>query len=401
MDFSLTAQHEALKKEIRAFIEAELPSSDPPEPHIDPRAGTDEEFEFALEFSKKLSKRGWYTAAWPEEHGGLGFGPIESLILGEELSYHGIGAIDHDAMMIAGLLMQYGTDEQRKKFLPLIANCEIIFGEGYSEPDAGADLASLRTVARRDGDEYVIDGTKIWTGSGPRSDWMFVFVRTDTDAPKHHGISFILLDMTTPGVSVRPLHNLADHVAFGQEFFESVRVPAENLIGEENTGWRQRGAVHGVGIRTPPDNHSKMRRYLERLIDYCKEAPDGHGRLGDDVLVRQKIAKLATEVEVSRTLAWRNVSLETKKQLTVSAGESVGIFNRELNQRLARTAVEILGLYGPLLPDEPRAKLRGWFARAYLFTVASTIYGGTVDIHRYILAHRGLGLPRELSLPRS
>ena len=361
-----------------------------------PESGTDEQWEFARAFSKKLGEKGWYTATWPKEYGGLGFGPIESAVLYEEMSYHGVARADTVGMGVAHHLMQFGTEEQRKRFLPDIAACNVTWGEGYSEPEAGSDLASLRTLARRDGDEYVLDGSKIWQVGGPRLDWMYVFARTDQEAPPRRGLSYVLVDMKSPGVTIVPIPSLTGVVTFGQELFENVRVPAENLLGEEGAGWQTRGSVRSDGmVATGLDSPGKMRRHLERLVAECRQPSDGGGTLFDDPLVRRKLALCATSIEVAHTLLWRNAWLSSRGELTVTEGEASGIFNRETHQRLARTAVEILGLYGQLMPENERwAKLRGWFANSYMYTLASFLYGGSIEIHRNLLAQRGLGLPR-------
>ena len=392
MDFSLTAEQQALRDEVCAFLERELPAQYP-EPQIVAEEETDAHFEFSKQFCKKLAERGWYTAWWPKEHGGLGYGPVETLILDHEFAYHGVALLNAVGMQVAGLLFKHGTDEQRKRFLPGIAGCDVIWGEGYSEPDAGADLASLRTTALRDGDDYVINGTKIWTGAGHRADWMFVFSRTAPDAPKHQGISFVLVEMDQPGIAVRPIENMAGIVNFAQEYFDNARTPVINLVGEENTGWRIRSAASpGWGYT---DNPARMRRHIERFAEFLKDEVWGDRRPGKDAVIRQKVGKLRTDIEVSNVLAWRNASLRERGEMTITAGESTGIYNGELNQRFARTAVEILGLYGPLMPQNERwVKLDGWYGLAYQFTVAATIYGGTKDVHRNVLAHRGLGLPR-------
>ena len=394
MDFSLTPQQEALRKEIDTFLEAELPS-DPPEAQIVSELGTDEEYEFTLAISKKLSERGWYTAAWPKEHGGLGFGPMDTLILSSELASHGVSLANGIGMLIASLLIKFGTEEQRQRFLPDIAACDVIWGEGYSEPDAGSDLASLSTTALRDGDHYVINGTKIWTGAGHRSDWMFVYARTNLDEPKHHSISYVLVDLQNQGATVVPLENMAGQVTFAQEFFEDVRTPVDNVIGEEGTGWQQRRVARDSGVHPGPDSPWKVQRHFEQLVQHCKQPSNGGRRLFDDPFVRQKLARMAIEIELAQTLSWQSAWLTSRNELTAREAEASGVLNRFLNQGAARTAVEILGLYGTLLPENERwVPLRGWFAHAYMFTVASTVYGGTVDIHRNLLAQRGLGLPR-------
>jgi alkylation response protein AidB-like acyl-CoA dehydrogenase len=230
---------------------------------------------------------------------------------------------------------------------------------------------------------------------------MFVYSRTDTEAPKHRGISYVLVDMESPGVSVTPLPNLANVITFAQEFFEDVHVPAENIIGEPNTGWQQRAGVVRYHSDLGSDSHAKHRRHIDDLIEYLRDDSNGSRSRDSDVLVRQRVARMVTDVEISNVLAWRNASLQTKGEMTLTAAESTGVYNRELTKRVAQIAIECLGLYGPLMPNDPRAKLRGWYANAYQFSLAATIYGGTVDIHRNVLATRGLGMPRELSLPRS
>ena len=298
-------------------------------------------------------------------------------------------------MLVASLLFKFGTEEQRERFLPDIAACNVIWGEGYSEPDAGADLASLRTTALRDGDNYVINGTKVWQGTGHRADWFFVYSRTNPDRPKHDGISYVLVDMRDPGVTVVPLENMAGQVTFAQEFFENVRTPADNLIGEEGTGWQQRRVARDPGVHPHPDNPWRVQRHFEQIVQHCRQPANGGPRLFDDPLVRQKLARTAIEIELAKTLSWRDAWLDSREELTAREGEASGILIRFANQRAARTAVEILGLYGTLLPENDRwVPLRGWYALSYMFTVASTIYGGTVDIHRNLLAQRGLGLPR-------
>ena len=395
MEFRFTPEQEALRREVRTFLQEELPP-DHPEAHIGPEEGTEAEWEFGLDFSKKLAKRGWYTAGWPKEYGGMGFGPLESLILEEELGTHGVQPVNPIGMLVASLLMRYGSEELQQRHLLGIANCEVIWAEGYSEPNAGSDLASLQTVARREGDDYIVNGTKIWTGSAHRSQWMFIYARTDPSAPKHHGISYLLADMQTPGITVVPLENLAGVVTFNQEYFQDVRVPRANLLGEENEGWYMRragGAPRGASVG--PDDPHRIRRHFEQLVAYCKEARDGSRPLIEKPTVRHKLAELAIEVQVARLRSYRGAALAARGEGTAAEAEGTGIFNRELHQRLARTGVEIMGLPGALLPEDARwAQLRGWFANAVMFTVASTIYGGTVEIHRMLLATVGLGLPR-------
>ena len=392
MDFALSPALEALRSEVCDFLAREVPP-DHPEPHLLPESGTDEQWEFARALSRKLAEKGWRTATWPKEIGGLGWGPLEALVMYEEMSYHGVARVGFAG---TGVVVQFANDEQRKRFLPGMAAADVIWGEGYSEPEAGSDLAALRTVAVRDGDEYVINGTKIWQVGGPRLDWMFVFARTDTEAPPRRGLSYLLVDMNSPGITRVAVPSLTGVPTFGQEFFENVRVPASNLLGDEHAGWQMRGQGGGDGmVATGLDSPSKMRRHLEHLVAECRQAPGQEGKPYDDPLIRQKLAQAATEIELAYTLLCRNSWLASRRELTLKEGGALGIFQREVNQRLARSAVNILGLYGPLLAANERwVKLSGWFADSYLYTLAAGMYGGTTEIQRDLLAQRGLGLPR-------
>ena len=394
MDFALSPELQQLQTEIREFLDREVPAEHP-EAQIVSELGTDEEFEFTVQMAKKLGERGWYTAAWPKQYGGLEWDALQQEVLTTELAYHGVSLPNSIGQLVASLLFKFGNDEQRERFLPDIANCRIIWGEGYSEPDHGADLASLTTTAIREGDEYVINGTKIWTGAGHRSQWMFVYARTNPDRPKHHGISYVLTDLRQPGVTVVPLESISGQVAFAQEFFDNARTPVNNVIGEEGTGWQQRRVAGNAGVQPGPDSPWKVQRHFEQLVEHCRRPANGGPTLFDNPLVRQRLARIATQVAVTQTYTWYVTYLRARGEVTMREGEALGIMHRYVNQDTARTAVEVLGLYGQLLPQNERwVPLRGWYAESYMFTVASTIYGGTVDIHRNLLAQRGLGLPR-------
>ena len=398
MDFALSPEQEALRHEVRSFLAEVLPPKYP-EVHIVPEEGTEEEWEFSLAVSKKLAERGWYTAAWPKEYGGQDFDPLQMLVLSEELGYHGVIPVNIIGMITADLILEFGTEEQKRQHLPGIASCEVIWGEGYSEPGSGSDLASLETAARLDADSYVVNGTKIWTGQAHRAHWMFVFARTDPEASKHRGLSYLLLDMQTPGITVLPLLCMADVVTFNQEFFEDVRIPTANLLGEANSGWQMRSTPRSghtpSGRRRPgsstlngPNSPGSFRRHVERLAQHLQ------GSTPARPAVRLNLADRAIEAEVARVLEYRLASVQAADGAGIVEGETSGLFNRDMSQHLANAGVRALGLYGALRTGSRRAQLNGWFAMSYMFTVPATIYGGTSEIHRNLLAQRGLGLPR-------
>src|SRR5712692_7371776 len=238
MELKFGEKEESLRQEVRSFLKEHIPENET-------AAGlghrTDEEFEKARRFNTALAQRGWIAPAWPREYGGLGASIYEQMVFNEEFGYYGApdtGTRGFGVGMIGPTLIIHGSEQQKREHLPRITSGEAIWCQGYSEPGSGSDLASLQTRAVLDGDDFVVNGQKIWTSGGHRANWMFMLARTDPDAPKHRGISFFLLDVkNTPGVTVRPLINMHNRHHFNEVFFEDVRIPAKNLVGEENRGW--------------------------------------------------------------------------------------------------------------------------------------------------------------------
>ncbi len=231
MDFKFTEEEEKFRNDVRSFMRSEwkLGYVDVEDP---------EAFEGARAFEKKMADRGWRTMHWPKEYGGQGATHMMQIIMREEMSYVGARILDGQGVhMIGPCIMVHGTEEQKKRFLPPIAHCEVIWAQGFSEPNAGSDLASLQLRAVKDGDDYILNGQKTWTSAGTVGDWIHVMARTDTNAPKHRGISYFVVDMKSPGITVMPIVNMAGMAGFTDTYFDNVRVPANQMIGEENRGW--------------------------------------------------------------------------------------------------------------------------------------------------------------------
>ncbi len=390
MELGFGEKEEKLRQEVRAFLKEQLGE---PRHRGFASVSSDEEFEFAKKFNQELAKRGWIAPAWPKEYGGLGASIFEQMVFNEEFGYWGApdtGTRGFGVGMIGPTLIIHGTEEQKKKYLPKITSGEHIWCQGYSEPGAGSDLASLQTRAVREGDYYVINGQKIWTSGGHRANQMFALVRTDPDAPKHRGITFLIIDdiKNTPGITIRPLINMANRHHFNEVFFEDVRVPVSNRVGEENRGWY-------VGMtlldfeRSGIGTTAAQRRTLEVLADWLRAAhPDIRRRH------RLKLADFVIANNVGRFLGYRIGWLQSQGRVPNYEASVIKIFQSELGQRIYNWAVNMLGLAGQLMPEEPRAPLHGDMPENYLESVPSTIYSGTNEIQRNIIATRGLGLPR-------
>ena len=391
MEFRFGEQEETLRSEVRAFLQEQLPARDESAVAPDPRT-SDEDFAMARRFNEELAKRGWIAPAWPKEYGGLGASIYEQMVFNEELGYVGApdtGTRGFGVGMIGPTLIIHGNDEQKAEHLPRITSGEVIWCQGYSEPGSGSDLASLQTRAVRDGDDYVINGQKIWTSGGHRANWMFMLARTDPDAPKHRGISMFLLDIkNTPGVTIRPLVNLANHHHFNEVFFEDVRVPRRNLVGEENRGWYVGMTLldferSGIGVT------AGQRRSLERMSAWLKDQP-----ATKRAKYRTSLANLVIENNVARYLGYRLGDMQAHGRHASHEASMIKVFQSELLQRIYRFGVGMLGLPGQLLPGQAAAPLAGDMPEGYLTSVPNTIFSGTNEIQRNIIATRGLGLPR-------
>jgi alkylation response protein AidB-like acyl-CoA dehydrogenase len=389
MDFRFTPEQEQLRAELRGFLDEHLPDFEWSQ--VGPEwSGDPDEFAEAQRFNQKLAEHGWLTAHWPREYGGLGLSIMEQVVLREELS--GVPILNANGLnMLGPILMLYGSDEQKREHLPGIAKCEVMWAQGYSEPNAGSDLASLQTRAVRDGDEYVINGSKIWTGHGLGADWIFVLARTDPDAPKHKGISFFLVPMRSPGLTVIPLPSMAGYITFCQEYFEDVRVPAANRVGEENQGWYIGAALldferSGIGGATA------IRRGIYALASFVRESrPVAPERLP---ALRHKIADRLIEAEVGRSLSYRIASIQEAGRIPNYEASMAKVYFSELSTRVAQTGFEAMALHGQLREGEPKARMGGRYALSLMMSLIGNIGGGTSEIQRNIIATRGLGLPR-------
>jgi len=392
MDFAWSAEEEAFRGEIREFLQTELPEGWGITQFWDP--DDDAQFAFAHAFTKTLGRKNWLAVSWPQEYGGLDWPFWKQFIFNEELAHFDAPVVGRNATRFLGpTIMRYGTEEQKKQHLPGILSGETVWCQGYSEPNAGSDLGSLQTRAVQDGDEFVINGQKIWTSMAHHSQWIFMLARTDPEAPKHRGISYFLVDMQTPGITVKPLIDMSNGHHFNEVYFENVRVPRSGLLGELNRGWYMATTTLSYersGIEGP----AAAARYVRLLTQYAKET-QRHGKpMAADSLLRQRLGQLATEVEVARALAWRIASIQTKGDIPGPEAPALKVFGSELFQRIAQTGMQMLGLYGQLEADSKWAPLAGAIERLYLVSVSRTIAAGTSEIQRNIIAERGLGLPR-------
>ena len=392
MEFRFTSEEERFRSEIREFLRRELPADWAGVGALGEAGG--ESWEFLRSFQKKLAERRWLTLGWPKEHGGLAASHMMQVIYNEETSYFraptqlGVGPD-----RVGPTIILYGTDEQKRHHLPGIMAGETVWCQGFSEPGAGSDLASLQTTAVADGDYFVINGQKIWTSLANRADWCILLARTDPEAPKHKGISYLLLDMKTPGVEVRPLVDMLGRNTFNEVFFDNARIPRDCLVGELNRGWYVAAAT--LDFERSGINRVVMGiRMHEELIEYAAEAGADGGRLLDDIRVRQKLAELAIEFQAGRLLAYRIASMQEKGQIPNAEASMSKLYGTELQQRLAETGIEILGLGGQIEPGSKGASLRGQAEHFYLLASALTVAAGTSEIMRNIIAMRGLGLPR-------
>ena len=407
MDWSDTDEQAAFRGEVRALIAERLPDyyrrrvreGLEPGPESgwvsDRKSGDAEARRAADEWTAALAGRGWFAPHWPKEYGGGGLTAMEQFIFRQEAAEAAAPDVGGQGVSMLGpTIIVHGSEEQKAAYLPGILSGEFLWAQGYSEPGAGSDLASLATRAVRDGDEFVVNGQKIWTSNAHYADALFALVRTDPDAPKHRGISFLLIDdIRTPGLTVRPLINMAWEHGFNETFFEDVRAPARNVLGEVDRGWY-------VGMTLLDFERSniaeavRIRRYIRRLVRDAAGGPaSAYARRGG--ALRAEVADRFIETEVCQNFSFRVVSIQNAGRIPNYEASTSRMFMVELDQRTARTGAKVFGLYSNLWdPGDGRAPSRALFTLRYVTTISRTIAGGSSEIQRTIIATRGLGLPR-------
>jgi len=393
MEFRDTPEEAAFRGEVRSFINGNFPSvlkgvsafEQPDDPDIDAAM---------KQWRAAVGKKGWTAPHWPKEYGGAGMSVVEQFVYSEEMANARAPQTGGSGVQMLGpVLIRYGTEEQQKEHLPRITSGEVTWCQGYSEPGSGSDLASLQTRAIRDGDDFVLNGQKIWTSGAHRADWMFLLARTDPNAPKHRGISMLLMDMKSPGISVQPLITLAGDHVFNQEYFDNVRVPAKNIVGEENRGWYVGAALLDFE-RSNIAGAIGHKHFVNDIIEMVKSAPASAG-LGHRLKrVRNELADRAVEAEIARLISYRLISIQKRGGVPNYEASMSKNYGAELGQRIASTGMHLLGMLGGLNHKSPKALMNGRITHSYLSSVASTIAAGTSEVNRNVIATRGLGLPR-------
>lgn len=393
MDFNFTPEEEAFRHELRSWLQENLPKEYDPQ-KLD-ESDEDKKFEFQRAWQKKAHQGGWVGIHWPKEYGGRGASLIEMFIYNQEMTKvrapryaNTLGLI-----MSGPTLMHWGTEEQKQRHLPKILSGEEIWCEGLSEPNAGSDLAALQTRAVEDGDYFVINGQKVWTSYAHRANFIQLFVRTDQNSPKHRGISCLIVDTKTPGVTVRPLVQITGDTDFNEVFFEDVRVPKTNLLGPKDEGWKVlvTTLMHeraGIGSELP------VHRQFAEITKLCKTIEINGKPATEDPAVRQKLAQFAIECQAITYNMFRSFSKRLKGSPPGPEGSINKLFGSELNMRIANFATELLGSYAQIVQGSPYAIDHGRWARATLGSRLLTIGGGTSEIQRGILGDRVLGLPK-------
>ena len=393
MDFLFTEEQGRFRRQVRSFLDKELPPDwvDYMGTAIDDTVAPSKDGEQVFrDMALKLGQKGWLSLFWPEEYGGQSCSYVDYLIFLEELARRGSPGYNAVGVkMLAPTLFEYGTEEQKARHLKLIASGDEFWCEGFTEPDAGSDLASLKTKAVKDNNAYIINGQKTWSTFASYSDWCCLLARTDPELKRHRGISFFLVDLSTPGVTVRPIIDIQGEPDFAEIFFEDARVPKENLVGGENEGWKvvqtmlsyERIAIGPVAA---------ARTLIDRLVNYMKANPQR--QWGNS---RQALAQLKVEAEIGRLICYRLAWLHDQGIATVHDAAMSRLYGTDLLKRAASVAIELLGLYGQLDKREGKAPLHGWFEHLYLSSIGITIAAGTSEILKNIIAGSGLELPRE------
>jgi 3-oxocholest-4-en-26-oyl-CoA dehydrogenase alpha subunit len=389
MRYAFTDSELAWRDEVRAFIRENSTAELREEMR---RLSNEEVGPQARNFQEKLRAKGWWGLSWPKEYGGQARSAIELFIFIEEMTLANCPYLSLTYTSMAPTILRVGTEEQKRHWLPRITRGEIEFAAGYSEPEAGTDLASLRTRADLDGDHWVVNGQKTWNTGAHVATHQWLAVRTDQQAKKHQGISLLIVPMDAPGITVQPIY-VWPGLRTNAVFFDNVRVPKENLIGEPGMGFYYIAMAldfERIAIGSP----AMVQRFFARLVETVKTLERDGRALADDPSVRERLARLATEIEAARWLAIQNAWAIDQGGVPTTEASMAKIYVSELSARFADIALDILGPLGQLGPDEPSAPLDGRIQWLYRVAPMLRFGGGTNEVQRIIIAQRGLGLPR-------
>ena len=389
MDLKFSPEDEAYRLRLRAWLEDNTPTEAAP-------YDQDAAFEYRRAWQRKLHAGGWVGIHWPKAYGGQGATLIQQAIYAQETTRarapqpaNGLGI-----SIVGPTLIDHGTEAQKKRYIPKILNADEIWCQGFSEPNSGSDLASLQTKAILDGDEFVVNGQKIWTSLGQYADWCILLVRTDSDAPKHKGITFLLVDMHTPGITVRPLQQITGHAEFNETFFDNVRVPRENVVGDVNDGWRiaMTTLTYERGISTL-STQVRMQQNLQAMIEYARTTRRNGHALAHDPLMRQKLAQAHIRIEVMLLNLYRGITTQLRGQPPGPEASLAKLYWSELDKWMQEVGMELQGPYAQLMHDSKYA-IPGDWQYNFLRSRAGTIYSGTSEIQKNIIGERVLGLPK-------
>ena len=397
MDFNYTAEQDAFRAEVRNWVRSALPYGWGDTMHEPLNEA--ERAVFKRDWDRKLSEAGWAGIAWPREYGGRGATLVEQAIFLEEMARarapEGLNIVGRN---LAGpTLIRYGTPAQKERYLRPILSGEEVWCQGFSEPNSGSDLASIRCRAELRGDKFVVNGQKVWTSFAQYAQWCFLLCRTDTTVAKHKGISFLLVDMRTPGIVIRPLVQINGDTEFSEVFFDNVEVPAENLVGAINSGWSI--AMTTLTFERGPEEalyrQVRFKYDLDRLIEFARSTQRNGHPISKDPLARQKIAAVAMEVDLLRLNILRAFSKVLNGKELGPEASFTKLYWSHMWTRMAELAVELQGPSAPLAAGDPAVLAGGAAQFNWLSSKASTIYSGTSEVQRNIIGERVLGLPKE------
>jgi alkylation response protein AidB-like acyl-CoA dehydrogenase len=390
MDLRDSPSHARFREEARRWLRANRPRALPA------AASAPERVAFARAWQRRLHEGGWAGIDWPAAYGGRGASKMESLIWFEEYARAwapSLIQLSVGTSLVGPTLIEHGQEWQRERFLAPILRGDELWCQGFSEPNAGSDVAALRTRGELRGDEILVTGQKIWTSFARQADWCILVVRTDPLAPKHRGLTFLLVDMKSPGITVRPLREMTGEAWFNEVFFDAVRVPRAHVVGEVDRGWDVVVGTLSVE-RSTSAQHARLEVEVERLIALAKRTPYRGRPASRDPRLRRVLAELAAGVRVLRMTSYRNAARLEQTGRPGPEGSILKLAWSELDQRVKDTALEILGFAGLVPGGDPLAVEDGYWAHELLWSRASTIYAGTSEIQRNIIAQRALGLPR-------